>query len=47
MDGLACAEGPFFKNLHLLDGLCIWLKEGLLTWHEFEEIKQELLAHTP
>ena len=47
MDGLTCAEGPFFKKLHAMDGLCMWFKEGLLTWQEFEEIKQELLAHTP
>ena len=47
MDGLTCAEGPFFIKLHALGGLCMWFKEGLLTRQEFEKLKQELLAHTP
>ena len=47
MDGLTCAEGPLFKKLNALDDLCMWFKEGLLTWQEFEEIQQEFLAHTP
>ena len=34
MDGLICAEGPFFIKLHALGGLCMWLKEGLLTLQE-------------
>ena len=47
MDGLICAEGPFFIKLHALGGLCMWFKEGLLTRQELEKLKQELLAHTP
>ena len=47
MEALICAMGLFFKKLHVLDGLCMWFKEGLLTWQEFEKLKQELLVHTP
>ena len=39
MDGLICAEGPFFIKLHALGGLCMWFKEGLLTLQEFEKLK--------
>ena len=39
MDGLICAEGPFFIKLHALGGLCMWFKERLLTLQEFEKLK--------
>ena len=47
IDGLTCAEGPVFKRLHAMHCLCVLLKEGLLTWQEFENLKQEILVHTP
>ena len=47
IDGLTCAEGPVFKRLHAMDGLCMLLKVGLLAWQELEKLKQEILVHAP
>ena len=40
-------QANFFKKMQSMDRLIMWVKEGWLHEQEFENLKKELLGHTP